>query len=220
MELSREQIKRIDSFLEGIGVEYVDIRLEMVDHIATEIEEKVNDVDVFFEDKGFQTPFVKFMLSKKAQFLKSYRKQVKRSFWSNTKKIIVDVLREAIYPINLLYISVFFAVIFVTEKVNLKLVTNLVFIGFMASYCYMGILFRSLRKNFGNVRLIQAYTSMLIVGYIIAMYLPILPIPFIDENYTVYGLYKLVVILILNFLICKSYLNRKEVIKIYYKTFI
>ncbi|WP_299105461.1 hypothetical protein [uncultured Tenacibaculum sp.] len=220
MELSKEQIKRIDSFLEEIGVEYVDIRLEMVDHIATEIEENVNDVDVFFEYKGFQTPFVKFMLSKKAQFLKSYRKQVKRSFWSNTKKIIVDVLRETIYPINLLYISVFFAVIFVTEKVNLKLVTNLVFIGFMASYCYMGILFRRLRKNFGNVRLIQAYTSMLIGGYIIAMYFPILPIPFIDENYTVYGLYKLVMILVLNFLIYKSYLNRKEVIKIYYKTFI
>ena len=38
MELTKEQIKKIDLFLEGIGIEYLDIRFEMVDHIATEIE--------------------------------------------------------------------------------------------------------------------------------------------------------------------------------------
>ena len=33
MELTKKQIQRIDSFLEGIGIEYIDIRFEMVDNI-------------------------------------------------------------------------------------------------------------------------------------------------------------------------------------------
>ncbi len=48
MELRRSHIKRIDSFLERLGFEYMDIRFEMVDHIATEIEEKITDYDTFF----------------------------------------------------------------------------------------------------------------------------------------------------------------------------
>jgi len=74
MQLTKEQTRRINDFLEGIGIDYIDIRFEMVDHIASEIENKIEDTDTFFENKRFQTPFVIYMLSKKKDFFDEYQK--------------------------------------------------------------------------------------------------------------------------------------------------
>lgn len=221
MELSKEQIKRIDTFLEGMGVEYIDIRLEMVDHIATEIEEKVNDVDEFFENKKFQTHFVKYMLSQRSRLFKNYNKQVEKSFWANIKKILIYVVKEGINPINALLVSLVMGVVFFAGKLNLAFVTNTAFVVFLGSYCYMGFLFHKLRKKYGNIRLIKAYAAILTCTYLISLYIPTLIFPFYDEqNYTLFGLYKLAAMLSVNFLVYKSYIGRREVIETYYKTFI
>ncbi|MGV3461625.1 MAG: hypothetical protein ACO1N9_14345 [Flavobacterium sp.] len=62
MKLSANNIKFIDSYLINSGVKYIDIRVEMVDHIATALEEM--DVD-FYE--GFKM----YMAKHKAQLLKT-----------------------------------------------------------------------------------------------------------------------------------------------------
>ena len=54
MELTKEHIKRINDFLEGIGIEYIDIRFEMVDHIASEIKNKVDDKNLFLKISVFK----------------------------------------------------------------------------------------------------------------------------------------------------------------------
>ncbi|CAL2102374.1 conserved membrane protein of unknown function [Tenacibaculum sp. 190130A14a] len=221
MELTKEQIKRIDAFLEGIGVEYIDIRLEMVDHIASEIEEKVDDVDAFFDNQRFQTPFIKYMLSQKLRLFKNYKKQVKRSFWFNIIKIIIDVFKEGIAPLNALFISLFMVMIFFVGKLNLAFVTNAAFVAFFVSYCYMTFLFHKLRKKFGNIRLLQAYAVILTCTYLISLYIPTLIFPFFDgQDYTIFNLYKLAAMLSVNFLVYKSYMSRKNTIETYCRTFI
>ena len=47
MKLSKESIQSIDSYLKHEGFVYVDIRMEMVDHVANAVEEKM-EVEKFF----------------------------------------------------------------------------------------------------------------------------------------------------------------------------
>jgi hypothetical protein len=50
MKLNKNQIQFIDGFLQRNDVIYVDIRAEMIDHIATGVEEKMKVEDIEFHD--------------------------------------------------------------------------------------------------------------------------------------------------------------------------
>jgi hypothetical protein len=50
MKLNQNQIQFIDGYLHRNDVIYVDIRAEMIDHIATGVEEKMKDEDFDFHD--------------------------------------------------------------------------------------------------------------------------------------------------------------------------
>ena len=63
MELSKKHINRIDGFLERFGCEYIDIRFEMADHIASDIEENVTDYDSFFQKDNFKGEFLGYMMN-------------------------------------------------------------------------------------------------------------------------------------------------------------
>ena len=81
MELTKEQIQRIDSFLERLGCEYIDIRYEMVDHIASDIENKVDDFDAFFEKKEKRGKFLGYMMHQKKELEDTYIQQSKRQLF-------------------------------------------------------------------------------------------------------------------------------------------
>ena len=135
MELTKEQIKKIDLFLEGIGIEYIDIRFEMVDHIATEIENSIDDTTTFFEGKGFQVPFIKCMLSRKKEYFESYKKQKKRALWFNIKKTLVAVFKESTKPVNLIVILLFLFAINLLEKFSIKYTSEVIlFLFFLVSF--------------------------------------------------------------------------------------
>lgn len=40
MELTKQQIKYIDHRLENDGIKYWDIRIEMLDHVVSDVEER------------------------------------------------------------------------------------------------------------------------------------------------------------------------------------
>lgn len=50
MNLSKEQIDYIDAYLVKKGIKYLDVKLEMVDHIASEIENKIENEHISFDD--------------------------------------------------------------------------------------------------------------------------------------------------------------------------
>ncbi|MCZ8230013.1 hypothetical protein [Flavobacterium sp.] len=50
MNLTTEQINQIDTFLERNDVKYLDIKLELLDHIASQIEALISDQNSSFEE--------------------------------------------------------------------------------------------------------------------------------------------------------------------------
>jgi hypothetical protein len=62
--LTPQQLQFIDHYLENSGVEYVDIRTEMTDHVATALETQEGD---FYEN------FRLYMLDHKQELLKNYK---------------------------------------------------------------------------------------------------------------------------------------------------
>lgn len=67
--LSEEQIQFIDNYLQKSEVIFVDVRAEMMDHIATAIEEKMQSKNIEFYDA-----FKDFMVFNKKELLKRNKK--------------------------------------------------------------------------------------------------------------------------------------------------
>jgi len=104
MKLKKQYIQRIDSFLERLGCEYIDIRYEMVDHLASEIEEKVADFDDFFKKDKMRGKFLGFMMRKKNELLDNYSQQSKKQFWTNFVSIFKQMAKELLNAKVLLFI--------------------------------------------------------------------------------------------------------------------
>ncbi|WP_412476891.1 hypothetical protein [Flavobacterium sp. TBRC 19031] len=99
MKLSQEEIKFIDTYLESSEVIYSDIRQEMVDHIATAVEEKMQ-----LEQQDFYVAFKSYMLANKKDILKNNKKR-----WSFSWEAIRQFLLFLARPHMLLFgVFVFF----------------------------------------------------------------------------------------------------------------
>jgi hypothetical protein len=68
MKLSTQDIQFIDTYLTNSGVFYADIRMEMLDHVATAVEKKMEDESLEFYDA-----FKDFMVINKKIILKNNR---------------------------------------------------------------------------------------------------------------------------------------------------
>ncbi|MBU2949604.1 hypothetical protein KO493_02705 [Tamlana agarivorans] len=64
--LSKENIKFIDTYLENSGIDFIDIRYEMIDHVASEIEARIENGD----DRTFYYIFKDYMAENKSKLLK------------------------------------------------------------------------------------------------------------------------------------------------------
>ncbi|MDT8418081.1 MAG: hypothetical protein RQ864_09750, partial [Lutibacter sp.] len=84
MKLSKEQMQQIDRYIAACGIEWIEVRAELVDHFANSLEEKlaINPVLDFrqaivaehksFSDNGFK----KLLKTKKAAVHKQFYRQV------------------------------------------------------------------------------------------------------------------------------------------------
>lgn len=89
-KLSKENIQFIDNYLKNSGVDYLDVRLEMTDHVASEIETKMAEGD----DRGFYEIFKSYMLENKTTLLKSMKKFRIQA----DRKVFWLVLRNLYHP--------------------------------------------------------------------------------------------------------------------------
>ena len=85
MKLSKEDIQFIDTYLENSEVVYVDIRMEMVDHVASDIEGRIHVGDT----REFYYIFKDYMVENKAQLLEDNKQFLKQT----TKKLSDQFLR-------------------------------------------------------------------------------------------------------------------------------
>lgn len=120
--LDSEEIKFIDTYLENSDVRFADIRMEMVDHVASEIEAIKQRGDT----RDFYYIFKDYMVANKARLLNDNRK-----FLKSTDKKLVNLIFKTMLSFKGL---AFFALSFITLYVltiNMNLQEHQKFLSFL-----------------------------------------------------------------------------------------
>ncbi|MQP25019.1 hypothetical protein GFJ94_08075 [Flavobacterium sp. LMO8] len=92
MKLTSQNIQFIDNYLKNSEVIYYDIRMEMLDHVATAVEQKMEVENIDFYDA-----FKSYMMVNKKEILKGNK------FWSiYSKDTILNFLKFLIHPLIIL----------------------------------------------------------------------------------------------------------------------
>jgi len=111
MTLTKNQIISIDAYLKKIGVKYWDIRLEMIDHIATQTEERAFDLELLNEKNFKYKQELKKIAQQKIKLVNKKCKSLVYNeflkFFKSLKNVLVLILAFSIYFI-------------LFEKLNLK----------------------------------------------------------------------------------------------------
>lgn len=98
MKLTEDEIKFINNYLKNSEVIYYDIRLEMIDHIATAVEQKMKD-----ENLNFYDAFKDYMVLNKKEILKA------NHVWSMySKDTILKFLKFLANPLMIILAFIFY----------------------------------------------------------------------------------------------------------------
>lgn len=213
MQLTKEQIQRINNFLEGIGIEYADVRFEMVDHIATEIEEKVADIPTFFKNEKFQTPFIKYMLSRKEAWVSQYEKQLKKGWRELAVNVLKGSLKEMLNIKSSLILVLVILTILTVAKFNLMyaiVTSKLITYSFLLYYNYTN---RKFLKDYTKVRIIKGYNIILSFIAFFALCFPYGVFPYKEDIFTYKQLIILLILCSITYLVFMSFLMKKRQIQ-------
>ena len=120
--LTEEQIQFIDKYLQRADVIFVDVRAEMIDHVASAVEEKMQSDNIEFYDA-----FKDFMIFNKRELLKRNNKNFKYF-----QEAIVGFSRTLFKPYNLVF-GVFLIVVlsFFGDLKYLKTINYGIFFGIL-----------------------------------------------------------------------------------------
>ncbi|WP_179353391.1 hypothetical protein [Winogradskyella vidalii] len=105
MKLSEEDIQFINTYLENSDVVFADIRMEMVDHVASDIESRMEAGDT----RSFYDVFKTYMVENKGQLLKDNKQFLK----SADKKIWKAFLKALLSPMTPLLFLIAYVVFYV-----------------------------------------------------------------------------------------------------------
>jgi hypothetical protein len=103
MKLTNQDLQFIDNYLTNSGVFYADIRMEMLDHVASAIEKKMEAEDLIFYDA-----FKDYMVENKTELLKNNREGISYKDTKTFKESALFLLK----PLSLLSLPLVMAVIY------------------------------------------------------------------------------------------------------------
>ncbi len=171
MKLSQEQIQYIDNYLQFIGVKFIDVRIELIDHLATEFETESEYVllgDFLRTKRNFARKFEKqWDRSKHWGYQKSLLKRI-MSYFSSVKNVFILLM---------IGFSIFLSIVSLEETV-VKLLFFISLITPQIIYMYLGRKPKGMHKKILSAKYmgsIMALPSMF-------LYLLGLTIPLLKEN--------------------------------------
>lgn len=116
MKLNTQKLQYINNYLKESGVKHFDIRLELTDHIASAVEEKMQK-----ENIDFYEAFKNYMVWNKRELIKRSKYS-----WKILNKFIVKFLKGFLHPTLILFIMLSFGI---TEYfISFNKATELVFL--------------------------------------------------------------------------------------------
>ena len=114
MKLTTKDIQFIDNYLDNSDIIYADIRMEMVDHVASDIESRIESGDT----RDFYYVFKDYMVENKAQLLNDNKQFLK----SADRKIWKAFLKEFLNPLTLLiFLTSFGGFYFLYSNFNIEM---------------------------------------------------------------------------------------------------
>ena len=162
MKLNQENIQFIDNYLKNSEVIYYDIRMEMLDHVATAVEQKMEVENIDFYDA-----FKSYMVLIKKEILKGNK------FWSiYSKDTILSFLKFLLHPIMFL-IGVFFVLFYKNVEVSNYFsdsftIKNLFFVFMIILAFFQLIYFRLILKQ--RFFVLEKLGGLLTVIYYVQMF--------------------------------------------------
>lgn len=141
MKLSLQEIHFIDNYLKKAEVIYIDIRSEMIDHIASAVEEKMDN-----ESLDFYEAFRQYMIVNKKELLKN------KGSWSiYSKTVIIAFFKFMLHPVRLIAAVLLYA-FFKSTDVNQYFsedftISNLYFLILLATAIGQFVYFRLILKK-------------------------------------------------------------------------
>lgn len=162
MKLMTENIQFIDNYLKNSEVIYYDIRMEMLDHVATAVEQKMQA-----ENLDFYDAFKSYMVVNKKEIMKGNK------FWSiYSKGTILNFLKFLVHPIMILIgLSFYFFYknvaisIYFSEPFTIR---NLFFVFFIFLALFQLLYFRVILKQ--RFFLIEKIGGLLNIIYYLQMF--------------------------------------------------
>ena len=103
MRLTDSEIKFIDNYLKTSGVEYLDIRYEMTDHVATALEEK--DGDFYDEFKAYMVLHKKELLESNNKFSRIARNKAFKLLFYNLLSVKGLLITGSLFVLSLLVLN-------------------------------------------------------------------------------------------------------------------
>lgn len=117
MKLTKENIQFIDNYFSNSDVKHLDIRLEMIDHVATAIETEMQNGD----DRDFYYIFKDYMVENKTKLLDENFAFIKQT----TKRLGLQLLKNLYKPVCILTIVLaFFTLKLLHIKFGFEIVKN------------------------------------------------------------------------------------------------
>tara|TARA_R100001369_G_scaffold90527_1_gene129673 strand:+ start:343 stop:996 length:654 start_codon:yes stop_codon:yes gene_type:complete len=160
MKFSKEDIKFLDNYLENSDVIHVDIRMEMVDHVATAIEREMSSDDSI----GFYDVFKDYMLENKRLLLEN-----NKQFLKQTTKKLSDQLLKALFSLRSAVLAFLIGTIiyFGFQNFNPEHIQNLIncsvtFLIFIPGLCYFFALKAFNYERFSGIERLSFYFIFLL----------------------------------------------------------
>ena len=151
-KLTTENIQFIDTYLKNSGVEFLDIRVEITDHVASAIEEDLQQK----KNSNFYGVFKLYMIKNKKSLLKNAGKQR----WSVDRKVLSRTRKELFTAPGLLTglgFMVFFVNVDIAKLENSVWFTIPFGLVILAAYFVPVVLYSRLKISFLSRLSIYAY---------------------------------------------------------------
>lgn len=151
MNSSKTEIQYIDNYLQFLNVKYLDVRIELIDHLASEFEN--NTEYVTLED---------FLRTKK-DFVKTFQKKLhSRKHWGYQKRLFKGILNYFIVPkYMLITIIIVLSGYFMTYNLPSDLVGSLCFITFLIPQLAYLYIYAAPKKIFEKIQSAQYMASIM-----------------------------------------------------------
>lgn len=170
MKLTNQELQFIDSYLKESGVKHFDIRMELIDHIASAVEEKMQK-----ENIDFYLAFKNYMVWNKRELIKRSKYS-----WKILNKFIIQFLKGFLHPTLIIFIMIGYGIIqyFISfdktsELVFLEVINKINLILF-APLAFMFFLYSRKRRyavvDSMGIVMILTYYIFLIMSYLLGAF--------------------------------------------------